>query len=358
MITHIYEYLFTAVVIISILVASSLMVDTLSQPARDASVKDQLKITAEKVMTQILLDPGFPREWGTDLDGTVQTFGLAKYGETSREAYMLDPDKVQRLNPNIGAAYFLRPSDALKSLNLGHDYGFTLEINENLNITIQRIPSENEKFLVGVTSYFDQMPITNVKITGAIYASQSGNIVRRGLSDNATVYDGTCQIDFDLPTGSQPEALIIVANYYGARLTRVFPANGQTIQAYMLGDQVIASQEYSLTNGELPHPAKEILAIKSDQDYTITDFAVGNAGTSGKLLLEAGPEPSAVAILASVNNDNAILVASRDLRIVYRSIDFPDPQQRAAAFAYSLERTVLIAGTTYTATLYIWRMAT
>jgi hypothetical protein len=354
---HIYEYLFVGIIIISIVIASCLMMLTLAQPTLDSSTKDQLKVTAEKVMTQILLDPGFPFDWGRDLDATVQTFGLAKYGETSREAYMLDPDKVQRLDTTIGTAY-LPPSIALQSLNMGNAYGFTLEISENLNVTVQRVSVINETFLVEVMSYFDRMPIANAKITGALYNAQLGNIISRGsIITNVTGYDGTCQVDFGLPIENQPEALIVVADYYGAHSTRVFAEDSQTIRGYLLGNQIITNEDYQLTAGA-PKPAKEVLAVRQDQDYTIRDFATGTA-VSGQLLLDNNPEPSAIAILAAAkaaSGNEAILVAYRNLDVIYRSIDFPDPQQRAAALAYSLERTVVIAGTTYTATLYIWRM--
>jgi len=355
---HIYEYLFVGVIIISIVIASCLMIDTLVQPTLDSSTKDQLKVTAEKVMTQILLDPGFPFNWGRDLDASIQTFGLAKYGETSREAYMLDPDKVQRLDQNIGTAY-LPPRLALQSLNMGNDYGFTLEISENLNVTIQRISVMNETFLVEVMSYFDRMPIANAKITGVLYCARFGNIVSRGsIITNVTGYDGMCQVDFGMPIESQPEALVVVADYYGARSMRVFAEDSQAIRGFLLGNQIITNEDYQLTTGAAK-PAKEVLAVRQDQDYTIRDFATGTA-VSGQLLLDDNPEPSVIAILAAAkaaSGNDAILVAYRDLNVIYRSIDFPDPQQRAAALAYSLERTVIIAGTTYTATLYIWRMA-
>ena len=51
---HIYEYLFAGLIIIALLIGSTMMVTTLSTPASNASDKDSLKVTAEKIMTQML----------------------------------------------------------------------------------------------------------------------------------------------------------------------------------------------------------------------------------------------------------------------------------------------------------------
>jgi hypothetical protein len=57
----------------------------------------------------------------------------------------------------------------------------------------------------------------------------------------------------------------------------------------------------------------------------------------------------------AVTQEAHLLVAVRNFSAIsYRSI----PAVQSAAFAYSIERTVLISGSTYTATLYFWRMTT
>ncbi len=351
----IYEYLFVAIIIIAMLVASTAMVDILSKPARDASEKEQLKVTAQKIMTQILLDPGFPFDWGSNLNGQPSMFGLGKYGETSREAYVLDPDKVQRLNTQIGVNR-VPPSIALQLLNLGHDYGFNIEFSENLHITYARISNAAEEYKITVTSYFDRMPLANTKIAAALYDTQAENITRRGSASNITGFDGTCDINFNLPIGSQRETMIVLAEYYGAHATKIFPLGSDYVQGYLFSNQVISNTEYSLYHANQAPAAKEALMMKQDENYTISEFDAGEADSTGSLVLEGEVEPSAVAVLASVKDqaDNAsMLVAYRDLTINYTSIE----GVRSTASSYSLERTVLIAGTTYTVTLYLWRMA-
>ena len=128
-----YEYLLAAIIVVLMLIAASTMVIALTDPIRSASQKEQLEVVGEKVMTQLLLDPGSPVNWGKENISIAElsSFGLAKYDGTSREAYYLDPDKVQRLNFESEPSYFpaLR---AAELLNIKNDYGFTLEFNQTL----------------------------------------------------------------------------------------------------------------------------------------------------------------------------------------------------------------------------------
>jgi hypothetical protein len=75
---HIYDYLFAGVIIIALLLGSTVMLTTLLSPAINASDKDLLKIAAEKIATQILLDPGYPSNWGSDNTSqqNMKVFGL------------------------------------------------------------------------------------------------------------------------------------------------------------------------------------------------------------------------------------------------------------------------------------------
>ena len=82
---QIYEYLFAGLIIVLLLTVSTVMVTTIATPTNNASDKNQLSSTAQKVMTQMMLDSGYPTTWGnTSAEPTV--FGLAKCGVTSRQA--------------------------------------------------------------------------------------------------------------------------------------------------------------------------------------------------------------------------------------------------------------------------------
>ena len=359
---QIYEYLFTGVLIISILIASSIMITTLSDPPISASQKDQLKITAEKIMTQILLDPGYPYNWGSDNTSSenLRIFGLAKYGETSRGAYILDPDKVSRLNSAIGSQW-VNPSYAANLLNLGNDsaralgqdYGFTLEFNETMGITFVELSPD--VYSIKITADYNQ-PIINAHVTAELYyVNESAKIAYKGPISNTTLYDGTCNLNFSSinpNTTQSAKALIVIADYYGAHMAKIYAEGSNVTTAYLLGGSLIAStgNPYVVPNGA---DSLEIILIPTSTGFETRCFSIGNAGNSTNFVFDSPPEPSAIAVLAV--SENKLLVASRDFSMIsYRTI----PAIRSAAFAYSIERTVLISGSTYTATLYFWRMST
>jgi hypothetical protein len=160
-----------------------------------------------------------------------------------------------------------------------------------------------------------------------------------------------------LPLGSQREVLIVLAEYSGTRSFDVFALGSGVMTGYLFSNRVVVgeNQNYHLYYPDQQLVAKEVLAIRQNSGYNISEFDTGNSDSLGNLVIESDIEPSAVAILASAQNEagrEIMLAAHRDLAVNYRSI----ANVRSADFAYSLERTVLVVGTSYTATLYIWRM--
>jgi len=342
---HIYEYLFAGVIIIGLLIGSTVMVTTLSSPASNASDKDLLKVNAEKIMTQMLLDSGYPYNWGSD-NTSLKVFGLAKYGQTSREAYLLDPDKVLRLNSN--ASYYFPASNASSLLNLGKDYGFTLEFNETLQVSVNQT-GPTDIYSISVTSDY-ALPIMGANVSAVLYYIDSNSkIAHEEPQYRTTLFDGFCVFNFESSI-TTPKVLAVAVNYYGAHTAKLYSANS-TLSATLFGSQLIAdpNQPYNISGAA---DSREIILIPTSTGFETRDFSIRNAGDSTNFVLDSPPEPSAIAVLAV--SENKLLVANRDFsNISYRTI----PAIRSAPFAYSIERTVLIGGATFTATLYFWRMS-
>ena len=221
---HIYEYLFAGVIIIALLIGSTVMVTTLSSPASNASDKDLLKVTAEKIMTQMLLDSGYPYDWGSNTSVVPQVFGLAKYGLTSRQAYELDPDKVLRLNEGLPS--YVNATFAANLLGLGNsnnpshkalDYGFTLEFNETLHVSTQQIGS-GDTYSINVTSDY-ALPIIGANVSAVLYyidgTSKIAPLEPNGPSYLTTAYDGSCVFNFN--TTETSKVLAVTVDYYGAQ---------------------------------------------------------------------------------------------------------------------------------------------
>lgn len=358
---HIYEYLFAAVMIAVILVSSSTMISTISEPARTTSEKEQLKVAAQKLMAQILLDPGEPVDWGADVNikpEDLKVFGLAKYGET-RDAYIMDRDKVLRLDSNN--PLYIPPSAAVNLLNLGIEYGFALEIHPALNVGVSQT-SNLDKYEVMVKSPYGEIPIVSASVTAKIYYLNSGEIASTKTLDETTNHEGKCIIDFN---GVFPEAkvLTLIVNYYGIRVVKIFTGE-KTEKAYTLGNHLLTESidesknvtQLLVTEKDgkcvFENVASSLRLVKAG-DYNLTSFepsAVGVLGVSQDL--EA--ETRLVYAFKGVCEQKLKEEAEEKPFIKYSSI----PElQFYPSFTYSLERAVLIGESAYAVRLYLWRMS-
>jgi hypothetical protein len=362
---HIYDYLFAGVIIIALLLGSTVMLNTLSSPAINSSDKDLLKIAAEKIVTQILLDPGYPSNWGSDSTDKTElaVFGLAKYSQTSREAYVLDPDKVLRLNSTLegNTSYYFPASaassliasenyTALSLLNLGKDYGFTLEFSETLKVSVNEMEFP-DKYLVSVVSDYG-LPLMGAQVSATLYYYVEGksSIDHLEHRDETTIYDGSCIIDLTGSSTGQAKILAVAVDYYGLHAAKLFPVGTHLLSATLFGSSIIPSSNPTFP-GINPVNCTEIILIQTSQGHETRGFNVSVSETP-RWTINNVPSPSALGVLA-ISGDK-LLVASRDFSTIsYRTI----PAIRSAPSAYSIERTVLIGGTTFTATLYFWRMS-
>lgn len=345
---HMYEYLFTAILIIAILVASSMMVMTFPKSPSNVSEREQLKEVAQKIMTQLLLSPGEPPEWGSDITlnaSGIVMLGLAAYSYTTREAYVLDPDKVLRLNSllqNFKPALYIQPQDAIHLLNLGNDYGFKIEFYPALNVTV-----DLDNYKVKVTSNYNGLPIVGANLVARLYYLEgSSQIVGTQLKTGITDYAGECILNFS-EVSTDKKVLTLVVEYFGIQITTVV-ASQNVIDACFLGNYLLLNSGLSLSENNV----LEIYITKDGEgQFTIKDIAYSIAEMGNGQCQLSYIEPSTKAILA-VANDN-LICALKIIPESYASIggDVFIP------FAYSVERTVSIDNTLWIVRLYVWRMS-
>jgi len=352
---HIYEYLFTALIIFSILLASFSMVSVISEPSRIVSEKEQFKVAAQKLMTQILLGPGDPPEWGSNLtsENDLKTFGLSKYSETTRETYVLDTDKVLRLNNTLlkldnTRSLFISPSFLRNLLNLGNEYGLALEFSPVLFVNVNRIFG-SDKYEVKVNSENGGLPITGANVTARMYYYDVYNkkIANTDVVVSQTSYNGQCVVEFD-GLHSEMKILTLVVEYYGVRIVKVFPTDPNLEKAYLFGEYLFLNKTCIPTD-----QAYEILVTRKAGRYAIEVVETRlDRIDDGKFKL-AYVEPSTVALLTVSEDGRNFILALRETTLSYSLTQnvwsFP--------FAYSLERTALIGGSFYVVRLYLWRMS-
>lgn len=131
--------------------------------------QQQLRNTATNVFDAMLLDVGSPSKWGSkvyfDSNGNpqfpaneVQEFGLAYADPFSK--FVLDPDKVQRLNPGE-----LSYEKVRELLNIQNEYGFLFSIYRPFRVDSSLSITDNSvNFSVTVTRTEDGTPIPNAKV--------------------------------------------------------------------------------------------------------------------------------------------------------------------------------------------------
>ena len=354
---HSYEYLFTAIIIFAILIASTTIVSIMPQPSINVSEKEQLKTVAQKIMTQLTLNPGNPPDWGSNLtvgSSTLTAFGLAKYGEIARGAYVLDLDKVQRLNENLPQNLYVPPSRVIDLLNLGNDYGIKIEFVPALNATVAtEINSNSATIYVNVTGQ-NMLPIANVNVTARIFYLYDGQIQKTPIFTNFTGIDGQCMIKFD-GFSSEDALLVLVIDYYGIRIIKTCILNAALTQAFFLGDHLILNSSLSI----ISDTAYQIIVAESDGTYMI-DYALCGLNLTNEFSVPSYSlyeinytEPSAIALLAVANGGSDLMVACKSVPSCYSSI----PGDASSPLIYMLERSVKIGESLYTMRLEIWRMS-
>jgi hypothetical protein len=351
--------------------------------------EQQLRNTALNIFDSMLLSGGSPSDWGsTDPaewdQNNVELFGLASSSALSK--YILDPDKVQRLDPlNPGVMEYERVRDLLKL----HDYGFRLSIfrpfsvNWQLNLTHTTI-----HFSIAVTRTEDATPIPNaqVAVTTMITASKANQLNTTDFISKAfepmlysTDAKGSCQdtITANLAGYSVQYAVAIIKVTVGGLSTTVVAQNDNPITKFIkintFGDTVTLTFRDELSNQETSSERriKEIDAYDFENLYKIFDGTTSNP-TDVKIVQGVGYEYWSMIFpnLRALNPTVLLFVLELTLkgegRVLVliagpfsfggfeRIFDFgPEPvSQNVIAI---MTRLVVIADMTYIAKIALWR---
>lgn len=334
-----YEYIFSAVIIVAVLLAGVLLVGITPQSTINTSEIDQLKMVAQKVMTQLVLSPGYPLDWGSNIKvkGTdLATIGLAYYSNFTSMAYSLDPDKAQRLHSNLKGHQLLRdlyvpPEKMLELLNLGREYGVKIEFIPSLNIKVTQTGGD-----AAVTVTSDQgQPLKGAKVTARLFSAGqlTGGATLRGETDAS----GICTL-----TGVSGGVLVVIVDYNGVQGVKVEALGISTNTAYFFGNYFIPSNQISGS-------VYQVFITR----FINGSYAIGCVGcplvneVNGRY--EMGfVEPNTVAVLGVTNR----------MEVAVKRI--PESYSTAsgdvyAPLSYMLERTVKIGFSMYTLRVYVWR---
>lgn len=344
-----YEYIFAAVIIVAILIAASFLTSITPQLYRSTSEIDQLKMAAQKIMVEILLNPGYPPDWGKNIAigaGDLSSFGLAAYTEFTRSAYFLDPDKVQRLSRDLPEQLYVPPSRLLKLLNIGFEYDIKIEFIPALNVNIYRLNSNN--ISVKVSSEHG-MPAVNANVTAKIFYVHDGEIVFSEGS-GLTGSTGDCVISLQHST---PALLIVAVDHYGVQMVKAEYVGSPYI-GYIIGNFLLVGSSINVAGDR----ARQVSAVKfSNGKLKLIDVGCSlkfHSDFSGRLsykVYDMGFEEPYLVAAVTLAEDGGLIAACKVIPDSYGSSsgDVYPP------LAYMLERSVKIGPSAYTFRLRVWK---
>ncbi|MBS7638216.1 hypothetical protein KEJ49_04935 [Candidatus Bathyarchaeota archaeon] len=303
-------------------------------------------MTAQKAMTQLTLDPGNPPDWGCHPalgEEDLRSFGLAKHSETTRDAYVLDPDKVSRLSGPSNLA--ISPSRAAELLNLRGSYGFRLELRQALDVNVTRISAS--EFIVTVSTPLGSTPVAGANVTAAMYLYEGGFKALEPMGGAArTGVDGRCTLGFE-EAEAETGIIFLVVDHRGLRTVKVIPVGSRAERARLLSDRLILGGDM-----ELAGEALEIIPTYSDGVSALLTLTQAISRVEAAHYRLGYLEPGAEAVLAVSMDGSKLFYAPRVEELTYSTMEGENPNP----FSYSLERSVVIGGSIYTLRLYIWRM--
>lgn len=345
---HIYEYIFAALAVIAILLASNLMLTMTTEPLKVASEREGLKRIAQSIMTQILLNPGDPFDWGSNAaigENNLRSFGLAYQSRTVREAYVLDADKILRLNS--ANPFYIPPQKVSELLGLNtREYGFTIEILPQFNIAVEEVQenSGEYKYAVSVRSFDGMNPIQYADVTAKMYYLQGNQIYNSYLINNATGPDGKCTITF----GEVPNTVVVVfvVDYRGIRVPKVF-VKGSVQWTYLVGQNLMSVSNPS--SGMI----EEVIAPIRDGKCEIFNVSSEWWIDENNFVYVKYVEPGTIVALAAAGENN-LIVAQRFTDLVeYGTVSLRSP---SSPLGFMFEKMVSVEDFSYIIRLYVWRL--
>lgn len=351
---EIYEYIFAALLLVAVFAAATYLAVTALPLYRSVSGIDQLKIAAQKVMNNILLNPGYPQDWGNNVSVKAEdlaSFGLASYTTLTREAYVLDQDKVQRLCREVPDPLYVPPSKVLDLLNLGLDYGIRLEFVPVLDVKVEASQGSSGLNVRVVVASEQGLPVEGANVTVVVVYARDGNLTS-SKNSGRTDASGVCALSVE---SSPPALLITIVDYHGMRVINASTIGPGIRKSLVFGRSLVADGSTDLSSRTayqffISSGFGEALEVKN---VSCTLQRVGSTALGNYGVYDMGfEEPNLVAAVVMID-DGQLLVAYKLVPKTYSSI----AGEVHPPASYTVERSVRIGLSHYNLRLTIWRMS-
>ena len=374
MIGTVYDYLMATIIVGVIFVAAVVVVPNASYLNLLYVDQQQLRNTALETLKAILLDTGYPVNWGSQPSfdqSSIKRFGLAYSGTSS--FYVLDPEKVQRLvtdNPAGNVDY-----EVIREKLRLQGYGFCIRIMPLFNVTVEDMTQGNDLLFNVNVRFNDGRPIPNAFVNATLlYVEIIGKKENFNFATplgNTTDELGECSISYQLPdfTGYILVLKVTVADMSTVTIPYLEGFAQNVAQASVIGDTVILN----IPSGE--HPSERTImnmtCVSADEVWNYPDVGgrlPRDHMTSGEgyhYWTEYLPGLSYENLLFLIFNiytqeekgaKHMILFAVSPLiKIQSGLLQLGSPSVQSSGAAVKLTRSVEIGGMTYIFELLLWK---
>jgi len=379
------DYLIGMVITGIVAVSAIIVVPNITYVSLLSVNQQQLRNIAMDTLKTMLLDAGYPYNWGSLQDfsnSSLQRFGLGLYGSNS--FYVLDPNKVSRLildNPAGHLGY-----DTIRDRLKLQGYGFNFRIIAPFNVTINGgQPVDIATMRNGVpvvVSYNNGGPICNADVKAKIlYIKNDKQYYWSTPPSTRTDVHGQCTIavtDSDFQSNVQDFVAIFyvtVAGVSTVSATYMAGFHQQTAQASIIGDTVKLWIPADAIPGENPRGVRRIMSVSAVTETDVyTLYYGGNPpqddmtwGVGYSFWIRQFPELNyedvlflvfniRVSIASGIGLTYVLFLAPRPNWLGARIEAYGDVMgTRGASTAVKVQRDVVIQGMTYIAELTMWK---
>jgi hypothetical protein len=379
MVSAAYDHMIAIVLVGVIFVGTVVAVPAaLSFTTFQAVDQQQLRNTALNVFNAMLQGTGSPSNWGSSFpfdQNNVQTFGLACSSSFSR--YLLDSDKVQRLDPDSpGFIDYARVHTLLKL----QGYGFKLSLYRPFKVGWDIQWGNNWVGVsVNVTRTEDATPIPNAQVkTNIIVTANNPNkdvpiFIINEVPPKFTDLQGRCQIteSVTIPSGYSMERAVAIMHITVAGMdTMVVASKDVSVQEYLkintFGDTITLT-----LRGEY-YGASGARWVKKVYAYDLVDLVtVYDGDNEDKINAGVGDyeywyntfpglstiNPAMLLFVFSVPNPRRLVVVAGPFSFGEpdKIFEFGPTQPTGNVVLTTMRRFVVISGMTYVAELTLWK---
>jgi len=333
--------------------------------------EQQLRNKALDLLESMLLDEGYPENWGTATNfsqNDVGRFGLALSNGSS---YELDPDKVQRLRNNpLGNITYER----LRNLLRLQGYGLKIMVEPAFNVSVRDLaPTQphNLTYEVRVT-HRDGTPIPKASVEALILYSikTHGSDYTLGCENASFLTDslGKCTLQQTLDDDVSCAFVVWevqVAELSVLTVTSKGEAPDDVAQINMVGDYIILTKPKTIPNGDVKIQSIMILTSEGKQQVIYN----GTHGSEDQI--NWGSKDEWTKMFPGLKDKkpkliilNAIVPENASGRVGKLAIGSPSFALEGEALSYggvppgataTLERAVKISGSNYVFRLVLWK---